>query len=270
MAAEVKRDFSAEERRKLAKEGKALPDGSYPIADAEDLKNAAILAQSGHGDVAAAKRLIARRAKELGVANPLKKGNAPKHAATEVGTPATDVDHTTELPDADADIDGIENPDVAKSNPIADAIAAHNAGTPTPNMPGRHLLDASRDGVPLNPRGGNAAPTSPALDAIRDRCSQSANSSSPTRLAGRPGPNRAETRNPGPGVAESATKAMRDGATGAFTHPAGVPGGVVHLDLAANPGTDAAAHFRRPNDRLPHRAANSPATQPPNTSRNER
>lgn len=62
---------SAEERRQAASEGNALPDGSYPIRNAHDLHSAAVLARSGHGDVAAAKRLIARRAKELGVANPL-------------------------------------------------------------------------------------------------------------------------------------------------------------------------------------------------------
>lgn len=68
-----KKFHSAKNRRKLAGSGNALPDGSYPISDTEDLKNAAILAQSGHGDVSGAKRLIARRAKELGVSNPLDK-----------------------------------------------------------------------------------------------------------------------------------------------------------------------------------------------------
>jgi hypothetical protein len=67
----LKRKISAAERKQLAGEGKALPDGSYPVENEEDLHNAAILARSGHGDVAAAKRLIAKRAKELGVANPL-------------------------------------------------------------------------------------------------------------------------------------------------------------------------------------------------------
>jgi len=71
----VKRDYSQAERKRLAREGKALvnPDGhvSYPIADEEDLQNAATLARTGHGDVEGARRLIARRAKELGVKNPL-------------------------------------------------------------------------------------------------------------------------------------------------------------------------------------------------------
>lgn len=65
------RTFTAAERRKHAAEGNALPDGSYPIPDKDALRRAAILARSGHGDVKAAKRLIARRARELGVPNPL-------------------------------------------------------------------------------------------------------------------------------------------------------------------------------------------------------
>lgn len=83
-----KREFSEEERRRLAKEGKALPDGSYPIENAEDLHNAALLARSGHGDVEAAKRLIARRAKELGVPHPLKKTD--KDAVPEVDREVTE------------------------------------------------------------------------------------------------------------------------------------------------------------------------------------
>lgn len=66
-----KKFHSASNRRKLAASGNALPDGSYPIGDAEDLKNAATLARSGHGNVSGARRLIARRAKQLGVSNPL-------------------------------------------------------------------------------------------------------------------------------------------------------------------------------------------------------
>lgn len=64
---EQRKDYSTAARKKLASEGKALDDGSYPIVDAEDLKNAARLAASGHGNVSAAKALIRRRAKALGV-----------------------------------------------------------------------------------------------------------------------------------------------------------------------------------------------------------
>jgi hypothetical protein len=58
---------SAEERRQSAKKGNALPDGSYPIPDAKHLRSAAILAASKHGNYQAARRLIIRRAKELGI-----------------------------------------------------------------------------------------------------------------------------------------------------------------------------------------------------------
>lgn len=66
-----KRDFTTVQRKALAAKGHALPDGSYPIETAADLHPAAVLARSGHGDVDAAKALIARRAKELGAPNPL-------------------------------------------------------------------------------------------------------------------------------------------------------------------------------------------------------
>jgi hypothetical protein len=70
-----KRRISQSERKRLAREGKAIvnPDGhvSYPIETVEDLHNAATLARTGHGDVEAARKLIARRARELCVPNPL-------------------------------------------------------------------------------------------------------------------------------------------------------------------------------------------------------
>lgn len=70
-AAIYKRDFADEQRKKLASEGKALPNGTYPIETSADLHPATVLARSGHGDTAAAESLIARRARDLGVSNPL-------------------------------------------------------------------------------------------------------------------------------------------------------------------------------------------------------
>lgn len=55
-----------------------LTGNSYPIPDKDALRRAAILARSGHGDVAAARRLIARRARELGVPNPLDEDDKEK------------------------------------------------------------------------------------------------------------------------------------------------------------------------------------------------
>ena len=67
-AAEIalKREFSPEERNKLAEEGMALPDGSYPIKSADDLKNA-IQAYGRAKDKEATKRHIMKRAKAMGM-----------------------------------------------------------------------------------------------------------------------------------------------------------------------------------------------------------
>jgi hypothetical protein len=59
------REFSGERRDKLAKEGKAMSDGSFPIVTVEDLKNA-IKSHGRAKNVAAAKAHIKKRAKALG------------------------------------------------------------------------------------------------------------------------------------------------------------------------------------------------------------
>jgi len=58
------KEFTPEEREKLAKEGLALPDGSYPIVTIGDLKNA-IQAFGRAKDKPAAKKHIIKRAKDL-------------------------------------------------------------------------------------------------------------------------------------------------------------------------------------------------------------
>lgn len=60
-----KREFSEAKREDLADEGKALPDGSYPIANTNDLKNA-IQAYGRAKNKAAVKRHIIKRARALG------------------------------------------------------------------------------------------------------------------------------------------------------------------------------------------------------------
>lgn len=66
-AAEIalKRAFSEDMRTQMAKEGTALPDGSYPISNVDDLKNA-ISAYGRAKDKEAAKKHIMKRAKALG------------------------------------------------------------------------------------------------------------------------------------------------------------------------------------------------------------
>lgn len=61
----VKTSYSNDERTDMAKKGEALPDGSFPIKNTEDLKNA-IQAYGRAADPKAAKAHIKERAKALG------------------------------------------------------------------------------------------------------------------------------------------------------------------------------------------------------------
>lgn len=58
------REYSNDQRTDMADKGLALPDGSFPIKDLEDLKNA-IQAYGRSKDQSAAAKFIAKRAKEL-------------------------------------------------------------------------------------------------------------------------------------------------------------------------------------------------------------
>lgn len=58
--------FSAEERRNLAKQGKAMPDGSFPIRNTSDLKNAIRAVGRGNANHNAIRKFIMRRARALG------------------------------------------------------------------------------------------------------------------------------------------------------------------------------------------------------------
>lgn len=73
--AEIKRAFSPGKRREHAKAGVALPDGSYPIANVGDLKNAIkAFGRAKPADRAKVKRHIAKRARALGRADLLPAG----------------------------------------------------------------------------------------------------------------------------------------------------------------------------------------------------
>jgi hypothetical protein len=110
-SAVYKRDVNTAERRSLASSGRALPDGSYPIANAGDLHNAAHLAATGHGNAEAAKRLIARRAQELGVANPLDEQTKAEETISDVA-----------VPDAVKDQNGESGPSVPPKIPGSGAV----------------------------------------------------------------------------------------------------------------------------------------------------
>ena len=61
-----KRDFNSKQRRQMAGRGQAMPDGSYPIANEQDLKNA-IQAFGRAKNPSAVKRHIITRARALGL-----------------------------------------------------------------------------------------------------------------------------------------------------------------------------------------------------------
>lgn len=61
-----KRDYSAATRERMARQGTAMRDGSFPIADEADLRNA-IQSVGRAGDYDSAKRHIIRRARALGL-----------------------------------------------------------------------------------------------------------------------------------------------------------------------------------------------------------
>lgn len=65
-----KRDYSSESRRQMAASGQAMPDGSFPIANRTDLRNA-IQSVGRASNYAAARRHIIRRARALGASDML-------------------------------------------------------------------------------------------------------------------------------------------------------------------------------------------------------
>ena len=65
-----KREFDAEQRRRMAESGVAMPDGSFPIANRTDLANA-IQSIGRAADYDKAKRHIISRARALGAVSML-------------------------------------------------------------------------------------------------------------------------------------------------------------------------------------------------------
>jgi hypothetical protein len=79
----LKREFSSKERDEAAESGAALPDGSFPIKNASDLKNA-MRAIGRAKDPAKAKAHIRARAKALGLSDQL--SDAFKSAGSKLGS----------------------------------------------------------------------------------------------------------------------------------------------------------------------------------------
>jgi predicted GIY-YIG superfamily endonuclease len=82
---ELKRAFSPQKRMDLAKEGMALPDGSFPIVTTGDLENA-IMAFGRAKDKAKAKRHIMKRARQLKRTDMIPEGWGKKDADGDISS----------------------------------------------------------------------------------------------------------------------------------------------------------------------------------------
>lgn len=101
----AKREFSAQEREALAEEGKAMPDGSYPIASRADLNNA-LQAIGRAKNREAVLRHIRRRAKALGLEDTLPEWAVAKMVKCSCGdgdAKTLEVLRATSMADMDAD-----------------------------------------------------------------------------------------------------------------------------------------------------------------------
>lgn len=115
----IKRDFSDKERQRLADTGAALPDGSFPIENEEDLHNAIRLVGRA-SDGAKAKAHIIARAKAMGSTGALPDGWVTKEDTTMLFD-AT-IKKALGLADTAADTE-VANALVAKSNSSETALA---------------------------------------------------------------------------------------------------------------------------------------------------
>jgi hypothetical protein len=128
----LKRMYSRERREELAESGEAMPDGSFPIVDEDDLENA-ILAHGRASDVEAAKRHIIKRAEALGLTEMIPEEwvaapEADEEKAVDVEEAPVDVDAEEApvdvvqevLDDAPAELDGDVEPVAAV--PVEDAV----------------------------------------------------------------------------------------------------------------------------------------------------
>jgi phage head maturation protease len=113
LAPEERKDYSTDERKQLAKEGKALPDGSFPIVTVADLSNAIGLAGNA-SDPAAAKAHIKKRAAALGQSDMIPDSWSGGMASATPDVESVDRDATIEA-EQDAPLD--DEPEAAKATP---------------------------------------------------------------------------------------------------------------------------------------------------------
>lgn len=95
----TKRSFTADERKKLAETGAAMPDGSFPIVTTADLKNA-IASYGRAANQEAARKHIISRARSLGAVSELPESWGVKKNAEDLGNSTTDNNGDNPMSDA--------------------------------------------------------------------------------------------------------------------------------------------------------------------------
>ena len=96
-------NYDTEERKKMAEKGFALSDGSFPIANLEDLKNA-IMAYGRAKDQARAAKFIAKRAKALGAEDLIPDSDDFQKSLKEVATQVPAKTIAFDMDDEDEDL----------------------------------------------------------------------------------------------------------------------------------------------------------------------
>lgn len=145
-----KSDFTADERRTMARAGTAMADGSYPVPDAEHLDKAIKAVGRGGADHDAIRRHVIKRAKALGLASKIPDGwsadgTVQKSEQVELLTPLwkDDAQHmvygvvlTPDLEDSQGDIASAEEIAKAAHTWLADYRAhdVQHSGTRSPDI----------------------------------------------------------------------------------------------------------------------------------------
>ncbi len=147
----AKREFSAEERKKAAESGHALPDGSFPINTTADLENA-IHAYGRAKDKEKAKAHIIARAKALGASDKLPEDWGGKIAAAEIHKDMADMLAHAELRKRliSPDLPFTEFVEIAKAELTAEEFAAiktSSVSEVTEKILAKKMTAASKDRV---------------------------------------------------------------------------------------------------------------------------
>lgn len=155
-----KRDFSDDDRKRLAGTGAALPDGSYPIVTAADVKNA-VRAIGRASDPAKAKAHIISRAKALGCTGDLPDDWVTKLASNKGDQEMLELKKKLGLPETATDAEVLAavakaQDDLKKSLESSTSTAAIIAAINKADMSDKHSAFMANSSAKM-PSGGKSA-----------------------------------------------------------------------------------------------------------------